>query len=284
MGTLPKTYTSSYWKICNMKEIATRSLSGAVYVALLLVASYTSATTFLGVFFIFGLITLYEFQKLIHLKSSILYLLYITMMIVFSYSTIPTYITSSLLVLTIATQLFLIKDLLSTTHGKISVMKKYGISIGYLINAFLFLTLLPNYTGQYQPHLITGTFFLIWTNDSFAFLVGRSIGKHKLLERISPKKTLEGFIGGVVFSMLASTIIYNFTNTLSPVNWLLMSLIISIFGTLGDLIQSKFKRQAGVKDSGTIMPGHGGIYDRLDSMIFAAPFLYAFLYLLHYVS
>ncbi|GAA0725452.1 hypothetical protein GCM10009430_31130 [Aquimarina litoralis] len=125
---------------------------------------------------------------------------------------------------------------------------------------------------------------MIWTNDTFAYLVGKNFGKHKLLERISPKKTIEGFIGGFIFTLIAGYLIAIFSDTLSIYLWLIISIIMSIFGTLGDLIQSKFKRQAGVKDSGSIMPGHGGIFDRLDSIIFASPFLYAFLQILNHVS
>ncbi len=106
----------------------------------------------------------------------------------------------------------------------------------------------------------------------------------KLFERISPKKTVEGFLGGLVFSAVAAYLVYFFTGLLNLHTWIGLAVILSIFGTLGDLIQSKFKRQAGVKDSGRLMPGHGGLFDRLDSIIFASPFVYAYLQLLNYVS
>jgi phosphatidate cytidylyltransferase len=122
---------------------------------------------------------------------------------------------------------------------------------------------------------------MIWCNDTFAYLVGKSIGKHKLLERVSPKKTIEGFIGGIVFTLLASILISQFYTFFNVTLWIISALIISIFGTLGDLVESKFKREAGVKDSGNIMPGHGGILDRLDSAIFVIPFLYIF-YLIYF--
>ena len=109
------------------------------------------------------------------------------------------------------------------------------------------------------------------------------MGKHKLLERISPKKTIEGFVGGLVFACIASVFIYQYTDLLSVGLWLTVAVTTSVFGTLGDLIQSQLKRQAGVKDSGQLMPGHGGIYDRLDSIIFASPFIYLFLIILEYV-
>ena len=145
----------------------------------------------------------------------------------------------------------------------------------------VFLILIANYYEDYNPNILLGAFILVWVNDSFAYLVGKNFGKHKLLERISPNKTIEGFIGGVVFTILASILISQFYTFFSVTLWIITALIISIFGTLGDLVESKFKREAGVKDSGNIMPGHGGILDRLDSVIFVIPFLYI-LYLIYF--
>jgi len=129
-----------------------------------------------------------------------------------------------------------------------------------------------------------GSFILVWVNDSFAYLVGKNIGKQKLFPSISPKKTVEGFLGGLFFACVSSFFIAKYSNTFEFTVWLILAIIVSVFGTLGDLIESKYKRQAGVKDSGVIMPGHGGLLDRLDSIIFAAPFIYLFLRLLAYVS
>ena len=95
---------------------------------------------------------------------------------------------------------------------------------------------------------------------------------------------MEGFLGGVLFTILGSYVAFLFTGLLDLYSWLGLAVIMSVFGTLGDLIQSKFKRQAGVKDSGRLMPGHGGLFDRLDSIIFASPFVFAYLQLLTYVS
>ena len=127
-------------------------------------------------------------------------------------------------------------------------------------------------------------FVLIWINDSFAYLIGSNFGRQKLFESVSPKKTVEGFLGGVFFSAIGSYFIFKYTNNLEFSNWLIISVIISVFGTIGDLIESKYKRQANVKDSGNLMPGHGGLLDRLDSAIFVAPFIYLFLKILNYVS
>jgi phosphatidate cytidylyltransferase len=115
--------------------------------------------------------------------------------------------------------------------------------------------------------------------------VGKNFGKNKLFPSVSPKKTIEGFMGGVVFTCIASVLLSKFyiESTILYI-WLVIAIIVSIFSTLGDLIQSKFKRVAGVKDSGNIMPGHGGILDRLDSIIFVVPFINLFYLILYYVS
>jgi phosphatidate cytidylyltransferase len=121
-------------------------------------------------------------------------------------------------------------------------------------------------------------------NDTFAYLSGITLGKHKLFESVSPKKTIEGFIGGIVFSIIAGILLAKFYMEEPIIYWIIIALIVGFFGTLGDLIESKFKRVAGVKDSGNIMPGHGGFLDRLDSIIFVAPFIYLFYQILYYVS
>jgi len=258
MEVAQKIYICCCWKIYNMKELLTRSLSGFFYISILLISIFVHKYTFIGIFLIFGIICVYEFQKLIHLKKAWLYLLFIGSLILFHTPNLelPSAIILTVLGLTIITQLFLVRDLITIRIIPMFEKRKYFTSIFYLISSILFLTLIPIYDNEYHPMMIAGPLLMIWTNDTFAYLVGKNFGKRKLLERISPKKT---------------TI------------WLIISIIMSIFGTLGDLIQSKFKRQAGVKDSGSIMPGHGGIFDRLDSIIFASPFLYAFLQILKYV-
>ncbi|WP_103865680.1 phosphatidate cytidylyltransferase [Aquimarina sp. I32.4] len=269
-----------------MKELLTRSLSGLLYVSILLLSIFINKYTFIGVFFIFGVITIYEFQKLIYLKNKRLYVIFIALLVVLHLcqDELYYYFILPVLTLTIITELFLVKDLVTIRIIPMFEKRKYLTTIFYLITSIIFATLLPNYSGEYQPFIIAGAFLITWVNDTFAYLVGKNFGKHKLLERISPKKTVEGFIGGFIFSLIAGYLIAIFSDTLSITVWLIISIIMSIFGTLGDLIQSKFKRQAGAKDSGTIMPGHGGIYDRLDSIIFASPFLYAFLQILKHVS
>lgn len=260
-----------------MKELFVRALSGLVYVAMVVISMFASREWFISLFFILGIITIYEFLKLVHLKSYISYIIFAIATYFISYLIFEYRAIYLLLIITLFVNLFLLKDVLWVNKIPMFGKKKYITVFFYLMSGFVFLTLIPMAQTDYKPKVILGVFILIWANDSFAYLVGKNFGRTKLLERISPKKTVEGFLGGILGALIAGFIIYKFTEIYDLWIWLVISLIVSFFGTIGDLVQSKFKRQAGVKDSGKIMPGHGGIYDRLDSILYASPFIYSFL-------
>ena len=118
---------------------------------------------------------------------------------------------------------------------------------------------------------------LILASDSGAYLAGTAFGKHKLFERISPKKSWEGAIGGLLFSMAFAVGFSYYLDFLSVWEWVGLSLITVIAGVYGDLVESLLKRSVGAKDSGTLLPGHGGVLDRLDSIVLATPFAYVYL-------
>jgi phosphatidate cytidylyltransferase len=273
-----------------VKEFIIRAGSGILYAALFLI-SLQSSHSLIILFFVFGLICLAEFNKLIHQKGGLSYFIFIILYLVFAYWQI---VLSSndgyneavqiLHVLTIFVQLFLIKDIFSEKTLPLFITKRYINTTFYLSSSFIFLILIANYYDDYNPNLLLGSFILVWVNDTFAYLIGKNFGKQKLFPQISPKKTFEGFLGGLFFACISSFFIAKYTHTLNFTNWLILAVIVSVFGTLGDLIESKYKRQAGVKDSGIIMPGHGGLLDRLDSIIFSAPFIYLFLQLIKHVS
>ncbi|MBP1838958.1 phosphatidate cytidylyltransferase [Formosa algae] len=273
-----------------MKEILTRAIFGFIYVALLIGSLYNEhAVTVL--FFIFGLISIGEFKKLIDTRTFTPYIIFTILYFVFGYWHMVSpkldgfnEATQILLVLSIFVNLFLIKDLFSKRAIPLFKFKRFLLTSFYLSSSFVFLLLIARFGNEYLPSIILGSFILVWVNDTFAFIVGKNFGRQKLFEKISPKKTVEGFIGGLFFSCVASYFIATFTQTLGFNQWLILAIIVSVFGTLGDLVESKFKRQVNVKDSGVIMPGHGGLLDRLDSIIFAAPFIYLFLRILDYVS
>ncbi len=129
-----------------------------------------------------------------------------------------------------------------------------------------------------SPNLIVGLLLLVWANDTFAYLVGSRIGKTPLLPRISPKKTWEGSLGGVVCTIGTGALLHFVFGELSLLQWMSLAGIVAVFGSFGDLVESMLKRSVGVKDSGRIMPGHGGLLDRFDAFLFVIPFAFAYLW------
>ncbi|HLV41868.1 MAG TPA: phosphatidate cytidylyltransferase [Brumimicrobium sp.] len=148
----------------------------------------------------------------------------------------------------------------------------------YVMFPFYLMFQIFNFTieDQAQWTFILGLFIMVWSNDTFAYVTGRAFGKRKLFERISPNKSWEGAIGGFIFTILAACI-YAYSTNGDIVFWVIAAVIVSPTGVLGDLIESRFKRLVEVKDSGTILPGHGGILDRFDAVIYATPFFYLLL-------
>jgi len=137
--------------------------------------------------------------------------------------------------------------------------------------------LLPMEGIVFSPGIMVGFFLLLWTNDTGAYLVGSTIGRHRLFERISPKKSWEGFFGGLILTLLVARLFSGWLGVADTIGWMVIALIISVGGTFGDLLESMLKRSLGLKDSGTIMPGHGGFHDRFDSEVVAIPLVYLYL-------
>jgi phosphatidate cytidylyltransferase len=276
-----------------MKELAIRAISGAIYVLLLVGSLYTQAAS-VALLAVFGILSLVEFSNLIKLKSFAQYVIFVLLYLGFWYLCVwlnnpngSDEAIQILLVITVFVNLILIKDLFAEKKIPLFESKRYIATTFYLTSGFVFMLLISNYKHNFTPLLLLGSFILVWVNDSAAYLVGKNFGHQKLFPSISPKKTVEGFLGGLFFACISSFFIAKFTAEtldLKFTDWLILAIIVSVLGTFGDLIESKFKRQAGVKDSGVIMPGHGGLLDRLDSIIFASPFIYLFLRIVHYVS
>lgn len=282
-----------------MDETLKRAISGAVYILLLLASILYSTESFLILFGVFLIISLFEFCNLIQVDKLIPVVagtsLYVLVTFLSNYNeskssdiqTLDIILLSSTLLISIKCIVFLFDNNIQS----VSTLSKYLYLLGYITLPFVFITKISFGVNDYNPKIIIGLFILIWTNDTFAYIVGKSIGKHKLFEKISPKKTIEGFFGGLIFAIFAGYLISMYLikpsaqfSDKSILIWMIIAAIVGVIGTIGDLIESKFKRIAGVKDSGKIMPGHGGVLDRLDSVIFVAPFIFLFYKILYYVS
>ncbi len=148
------------------------------------------------------------------------------------------------------------------------------------LSALIYIAAFPTYatTKIYSPWYLLSFFILVWVNDTGAYLTGISIGKHKLFERISPKKTWEGSFGGLILSIATGMVLWQLRlNSWNLTDWLVISILVVIFGNLGDLTESALKRNLGLKDSGGMLPGHGGLLDRFDGVLFSAPMVVFYL-------
>jgi len=173
-----------------------------------------------------------------------------------------------------------IQELFKKTEAPFTNIAYTFIGIIFICLPFTFFHALAYVKGDFNFHYPFAFLLLLWANDTGAYLVGIKFGRTKLFERHSPKKTWEGFIGGVLISAGVALIISHFYAELQWSQWVIIAVLISFFGTTGDLIESMFKRSINVKDSGGILPGHGGLLDRFDGLFLAAPVVYTFLYLI----
>lgn len=271
-----------------MGEVFRRLITGIVYVVILLSAIFLNSDAFDFLFMAFGLACLYEFKRLTKLKGYYIFAAYLALWWTFIYL-INAYsfsqsIVDILLFLTITTNIILLFYLFTTKEKRFTTLQKFLIGLFYIGGGCIFLTMIPYQENNFAKFLIMGIFILIWVNDSFAYLVGKSIGKTKLFPKVSPKKTWEGTIGGLLFALVAAYFMSKYETNINLTQWFILAIVIVVSGSLGDLLESKLKRVAGVKDSGAILPGHGGMLDRLDSLIFAAPFAYLTLNIFNHVS
>ena len=233
---------------------------------------------------------LYPYEKGKSMKgivSAMSIMLYVFLML---YSQSPDTVEARIFVLPIFFNIPLLIALFSKKYNYVDVVGSSWLSMIFVALPCGIMTMFYNETLMGTDKgwvLLMFAFLLIWVNDIFAYLTGVSIGRHKLFPRISPKKTIEGSIGGAVFTMLFAYFlnrfvlnVYFFDNYISDLQVLFLALGVVAFGTLGDLTESMIKRHAGVKDSGNIIPGHGGILDRFDATFMAMPFVFIYLLLI----
>lgn len=269
-----------------MKKLITRAITGIVLVLVMLTSILVSEYSFAVLFLVILAVSIYEFNHLfgqseVKPNQALSYLVSIVFFVVTFFSANGSiehrYIWGvlPLLLAIMAAELYRKKV---TTAENIAVTI---FSIAYialpvsLINFIVFPDFIEN--RNYTPKILIALFSLIWIYDSGAYLVGVSIGKHRLFERISPKKSWEGAIGGTLFAITAAYFIAGFIPEIKTIHWLAISVVLVISATFGDLTESMFKRHFGIKDSGNILPGHGGMLDRFDSLFFVIPAVFAYI-------
>jgi phosphatidate cytidylyltransferase len=257
-----------------------RVLVSVVAIPVILAASYFGGYFFLFFVLIISLISFYEFSLLVRNKNMhvnlLMGLLSVFFFVVNSYLKFVDNYASLLVVVAVLC-------LIELFRNKNSVLLNLGAALLGILYIGLFSAALVSIREFYiQPEenymhggfLIISIFTAIWICDSAAYYIGTAFGKHKLFARVSPKKSWEGAIAGFVFAILAMTasklIALDFLTWNSTIG---IGIIIGVFGQIGDLIESLFKRDSGVKDSSNLVPGHGGIFDRFDSLIFSAPLI-----------
>jgi len=263
-----------------MRELLVRAISGLVYITIIIGSVLYSKESFFILFYILMMLCLYEFKNLI--KLSYKWTILVATLIFVRFTNLPIldfkYFQFFLIISFFVPLIYqLFKPKISLTSSKLG---HYFLALSYIAIPFALLIQIPFIKGDYHPNIILGVFILIWISDSFAYIVGSTIGRTKLYEKISPNKTIEGALGGLIAAIAAAYFLSKYVTDLSPTNWMIIASIVVVFGILGDLIESKFKREAGVKDSSNFIPGHGGFLDRLDSIIFVAPFVYVYLHII----
>lgn len=260
----------------------TRAITGFFFIIVLVGAVLIGSQSFIPFFSLIALVALSEFYKIVKTESvtplnrlgiaiAVLQLVIIGLYL-FDYIAIK-----HLLIPLLGLFSVYITALYRKTVNPIQDIAMTITGILYTVFPFICFIFLGFIDGTYNPHLPLGFLILLWTNDTGAYLSGKSFGRRKLFERISPNKTWEGFIGGIILAAVVALNLARYFNTLTTWQWLCVGLIVAVFGTLGDLVESMLKRNYGVKDSGNILPGHGGVLDRFDGLLIAAPLVYVFL-------
>ncbi len=273
-----------------MSNLLTRAITGALFVVVVVSATWYSFWTFSGMLFFVMLIGLKEYLGMMTKDLSYgLRALYLTLGSAFFFLAMFSFVrfqdpedhwfVSAMSGLFAFISIMMILDLFRKEALMPRIFGTIPLGIIYcslFIPSWFFVFLMVTSWEDFYP-LFLGFIFLVWMNDTFAYLTGRLIGKRKLFERISPKKTWEGTIGGLAFCMLSAWIISMYFTQLDLRGWVIIAAITAPAATLGDLVESMMKRKAGVKDSGNLLPGHGGILDRFDATIIASPPVVAFL-------
>ncbi len=273
-----------------MNDLTKRSFTGAAYVAVMLGGIVIHPFVFAVVYVVILFFTQSEFYKIYEnagYKPHKVFGLISGVSLFALFFLVASHVIPYIFILFAVPFIFFvfIAELLRTNNNAIknSSLTLFGLVYVALPFSLLnFIVFVPKMLGSstYYPWILAGIFFIIWSYDSMAYLSGSMLGKHKIASKISPKKSWEGLIGGAVFAVIVSLVCAVLFQEISMFEWVVISFIIVIFGTLGDFFESKLKREIGLKDSSDLLPGHGGLLDRFDSLLFSVPVIFIWLNLI----
>jgi len=273
-----------------MKNLIPRAISGLIYALIIIFGTTGHPWIFIGLMGVFLLICLYEYISITELSGKLhITLSFIASALIFYYYSdyllgqYSVFVMSSMSFAGPVLFILAVYTIMFSTNELYIEFGKATVGIIYTAVPFGLALTIPTIGLDLGKEVISPEilyiFILIWFSDTMAYLVGSAFGKTKFAPKISEKKTWEGLIGGVIFTIIAGFVIQNYILLDTRFNWIIIGLIVAIFAPLGDLVESKIKRSFNAKDSGNLIPGHGGFLDRLDSFIFVIPMVYLYILL-----
>lgn len=265
-----------------LSNLAQRSVVGLIFAVAVIGCALAGPLTNGMLFLFFAAVGLYEVYDLLkHQQSnaprwfkgmSVGVILYMLVFLVQTQSIEPLWFW----ILPLLIAIIFVAELIKLDHLTLSNLAITIFGWIYVVMPLSLVNVLPTIQGIYDPFPLIGFFLVLWANDTGAYLIGKYLGKHKLYPEVSPNKTWEGLAGGSVVAIATAVGLFKLTHTLYMQDWIVMAFCVVTFGNLGDLFESHLKRNFGVKDSGHIMPGHGGVMDRFDGLFLALPVFLAY--------
>lgn len=276
-----------------MKNLVQRTITGVLFVAILVGGILFSPLTFGLLFMLITALSVWEFARLVNQRADVAVNPFITTLGgVYLFLAIYCYCTEAtdarifipyllILIYLLVSELYL-KQPSPMNNWAYSLMSQLYVALPFALLCVLAFQRNAVESDSspisFNAILPLSVFIFNWSNDTGAYCTGMLFGRHRLFERISPKKSWEGSVGGGIISVIVSLVMAHFFPFLSTLQWVGFALVIVVFGTWGDLVESLLKRQLGIKDSGNILPGHGGMLDRFDSTLLAVPAVVLYLY------
>lgn len=274
----------------------TRAITGIIFVAVLVGCILGGPIPFTILFALISALSINEFGTIVNrtgevqMNKRICILAGIFLFLCFGYVGLAPAMTSIFIPYLFLIIYLLISELYKKQKNPIhnwayGMMSQIYIALPFaLLNVLAYHTNETQSVSEYNAILPLSIFIFNWVNDTGAYCTGMLFGKHRLFERISPKKSWEGSIGGAVFSIIAAIVLAHFFDFMTIGKWIGLGLTVVVFGTWGDLTESLLKRTLGIKDSGNILPGHGGMLDRFDSTLLAVPAAVVYLYIFDLIA